>query len=75
MIWNILKAATARAAQSRETRRTSKAVREPMTEASVVICAHTPDRWEELNRAVGSVRNQTPAPREIVVVVDNNEPC
>ncbi|MER8974402.1 MULTISPECIES: glycosyltransferase family 2 protein [unclassified Mesorhizobium] len=44
-----------------------------MTEASVVICAHTLDRWEELKRAVGSVRTQTPAPREIVVVVDNNE--
>ena len=44
-----------------------------MTEASVVICAHTLDRWDELNRAVGSVRTQTCAPREIVVVVDNNE--
>jgi glycosyltransferase involved in cell wall biosynthesis len=44
-----------------------------MTEASVVICAHTLDRWDELNRAVGSVRTQTLAPREIVVVVDNNE--
>jgi glucosyl-dolichyl phosphate glucuronosyltransferase len=44
-----------------------------MTEASVVICAHTLDRWEELNRAVGSVRTQTLAPREIVVVVDNND--
>jgi glucosyl-dolichyl phosphate glucuronosyltransferase len=44
-----------------------------MTEASVVICAHTLDRWDELNRAVGSVRTQTLVPREIVVVVDNNE--
>jgi glycosyltransferase involved in cell wall biosynthesis len=44
-----------------------------MTEASVVICAHTLDRWDELQRAVGSVRTQTRAPREIVVVVDNNE--
>jgi glycosyltransferase involved in cell wall biosynthesis len=44
-----------------------------MTEASVVICAHTLDRWNELNRAVGSVRTQTFAPHEIVVVVDNNE--
>jgi glycosyltransferase involved in cell wall biosynthesis len=44
-----------------------------MTEASVVICAHTLDRWDELQRAVGSVRAQTRAPREIVVVVDNNE--
>jgi glucosyl-dolichyl phosphate glucuronosyltransferase len=44
-----------------------------MTEASVVICAHTLDRWNELNRAVVSVRTQTLAPHEIVVVVDNNE--
>jgi glycosyltransferase involved in cell wall biosynthesis len=44
-----------------------------MTEASVVICAHTLDRWHELNRAVESVRAQTRAAREIVVVVDNNE--
>jgi glycosyltransferase involved in cell wall biosynthesis len=45
-----------------------------MIEASVVICAHTLDRWDELNRAVESVRNQTRAPREILVIVDNNEP-
>jgi glucosyl-dolichyl phosphate glucuronosyltransferase len=44
-----------------------------MTETSVVICAHTLERWDELNRAVGSVRTQTRAPREIVVVMDNNE--
>jgi GT2 family glycosyltransferase len=45
-----------------------------MIEASVVICAHTLDRWDELSRAVESVRNQTLAPRQILVVVDNNEP-
>jgi glycosyltransferase involved in cell wall biosynthesis len=44
-----------------------------MTEASVVICAHTLDRWDELKRAVTSVRTQKHAAREIVVVVDNNE--
>jgi hypothetical protein len=41
-----------------------------MTEASVVICAHTLDRWDELKHAVGSVRTQTRAPPEIVVVVE-----
>jgi glucosyl-dolichyl phosphate glucuronosyltransferase len=45
-----------------------------MTEAAVIICAHTLDRWDELRRAVGSVRTQTCAPHEIVVVVDNNRP-
>ena len=44
-----------------------------MIEASVVICAHTLDRWDELNSAVKSVRSQTRAAREIFVVVDNNE--
>jgi GT2 family glycosyltransferase len=44
-----------------------------MTEASVVICAHTLDRWDDLKRAVESMRIQTHAPRDIVVVVDNNE--
>jgi GT2 family glycosyltransferase len=44
-----------------------------MIEASIVICAHTLDRWDDLNRAVESVRSQTRAPREILVIVDNNE--
>lgn len=44
-----------------------------MTEASVVICAHTLDRWDELNSAVKSVQSQTCAAREILVIVDNNE--
>jgi glucosyl-dolichyl phosphate glucuronosyltransferase len=43
------------------------------TAASVVICAHTLDRWSELTRAVASVRTQTLAPHEILVVIDNNE--
>lgn len=44
-----------------------------MIGVSVVICAHTLDRWDELNRAVSSVRAQTLVPREIVVVIDNND--
>lgn len=44
-----------------------------MTEASVVICAYTLDRWNELRAAVASVRAQTLCPREIFVVVDGNE--
>ncbi|MER8423348.1 glycosyltransferase family A protein [Mesorhizobium sp. M1403] len=41
-----------------------------MTEASVVICAQTLDRW--LNVATASVRRQTRPAREIILV-DNNE--
>ncbi|MGB8277891.1 MAG: glycosyltransferase family 2 protein [Methylovirgula sp.] len=44
-----------------------------MIEASVVICAYTLDRWDELVAAVASVRAQSRLPREILVVVDGNE--
>lgn len=39
---------------------------------SVVICAHTLDRWRDIREAVRSVRNQTCRPHEIVVVIDHN---
>ncbi len=42
-------------------------------EASVVICAYTFDRWDDLNAAVASVRVQIPPAKEIFVVIDNNE--
>jgi glycosyltransferase involved in cell wall biosynthesis len=41
-------------------------------DASVVICAYTEDRWEDLVAAVESVRRQSAQAREIVVVVDHN---
>jgi len=44
-----------------------------MIEASVVICAYTLDRWDDLKAAVASVRQQTRPAREIFVVVDYNE--
>jgi glycosyltransferase involved in cell wall biosynthesis len=39
---------------------------------SVVICAYTEDRWDDLERAVESARNQTVPPRDLVVVVDHS---
>lgn len=40
---------------------------------SVVICAYTEDRWDDLVAAVASVRAQeSPRPSEIIVVVDHN---
>ena len=39
---------------------------------SVVICAYTFDRWDDVLAAVASVANQTEAAAEIVVVVDHN---
>src|SRR5260221_220889 len=41
-------------------------------EVSVVICAYTLARWDDLVAAVGSVRRQIVPPREIIVVVDHN---
>src|SRR3954463_2088009 len=39
---------------------------------SVVICAHTEARWEQLADAVASLRRQSFIPREILVVIDHN---
>ena len=38
---------------------------------SVVICAYTMGRWNELRAAVQSVQAQTSAPGEVIVVVDH----
>lgn len=42
-------------------------------EFSVVVCAYADDRWDDLARALKSVRDQTLAPRETIVVSDHNE--
>ncbi len=39
---------------------------------SVIICAYTEERWDDLMTAVGSVRAQRLLPHEIIVVVDHN---
>src|SRR6266566_7448096 len=39
---------------------------------SVIICAYTEERWNELVAAVESVQQQTLLPREIIVVIDHN---
>ena len=40
---------------------------------SVVICAYTERRWDDLGAAVRSVAEQSPAPVEILVVCDHND--
>ena len=37
---------------------------------SVVVCAFTEDRWEDIRRVLGSLRAQTEAPGEIILVID-----
>jgi GT2 family glycosyltransferase len=41
-------------------------------DVSVVICAYTEARWDDLVAAVESVRRQSASPREIIVVIDHN---
>jgi glucosyl-dolichyl phosphate glucuronosyltransferase len=40
---------------------------------SVVVCAYTLDRWDELVAAVDSCSRQTLKPDEVILVVDNND--
>ena len=49
------------------------ALRPDGSAVSVVICAYTEARWDELRAAVESVQRQTCAASEIVVVVDHND--
>jgi GT2 family glycosyltransferase len=39
---------------------------------SIVICAYTLDRWQDLCEAVNSARAQEPAVEEIILVIDHN---
>jgi GT2 family glycosyltransferase len=41
-------------------------------DVSVVICAYTERRWDELVACVDSIRRQSYQPKEIIVVVDHN---
>jgi GT2 family glycosyltransferase len=45
-----------------------------LPEISAVICTYTDERWELLLRAVASLETQLHPIREVVVVVDHNEP-
>ena len=43
-----------------------------MPDISVVVCAYTEERWDDLATAVASLQSQTLAPKEIIVVIDHN---
>ncbi|MBP1701425.1 MAG: Succinoglycan biosynthesis protein [Chloroflexi bacterium] len=42
-------------------------------QASVILCAYTHARWNDLIAAVDSIRRQNTAAGEIIVVIDNNQ--
>lgn len=44
----------------------------PAVEVSVVICCYTDRRWDQVLAAADSLRAQTVAPLEVLVVVDHN---
>jgi glucosyl-dolichyl phosphate glucuronosyltransferase len=39
---------------------------------SIIVCAHTEERWQDLIEAVESVARQTMPPRQIVIAIDHN---
>src|SRR6266699_295151 len=45
---------------------------QPAADISVIICAYTEERWDDLVAAVESVKQQTLPPGEIIVVIDHN---
>lgn len=45
---------------------------EPKLDPSVVICAYTEGRWDQIGRAVASSLEQVPPPREVILVIDHN---
>jgi len=49
-------------------------VGDELPSVSVVICAYTDQRWDDVLAAVQSVRDQQLPAREIILVVDHNEP-
>jgi len=44
-----------------------------MSDISIIICAYTVKRWDDLVAAVESIQGQTLPPEEIIVVVDHNQ--
>ncbi|MGA9313143.1 MAG: glycosyltransferase [Solirubrobacteraceae bacterium] len=50
----------------------SESTSDSSLEVSVVICAYTEQRWDELLAAVRSVQGQSVAASEIIIVIDNN---
>ncbi len=44
-----------------------------MARTSVIICAYTLDRWDDLVAAIASVRDQTSPPLETILVIDRSE--
>src|SRR5438067_13517516 len=55
-----------------ELREKSENMAQPKVGISVIICAYTEERWDDLVAAVESVKQQTLPADEIIVVIDHN---
>lgn len=44
----------------------------PSSRVSVIVCAHTDKRWNYLVDTIDSLRKQTHAPHQIILVIDHN---
>jgi glucosyl-dolichyl phosphate glucuronosyltransferase len=42
-------------------------------EATIIICAYTAERWDDLRAAIEPLRVQTRRPKETILVIDHNE--
>jgi GT2 family glycosyltransferase len=45
---------------------------DPALQASVILCAYTQERWNDLVAAVDSIRRQNTPAGEIIIVIDHN---
>jgi glucosyl-dolichyl phosphate glucuronosyltransferase len=43
-----------------------------LNDFSVIVCAYTEERWDDMLRSVESIRRQTRSPLETILVVDHN---
>ena len=43
------------------------------SDISVIICAYTLDRWDDIQDTITAVMGQTQAPRETILAIDNND--
>lgn len=53
-------------------RKVASTMIDAILDVSVIICAYTEERWNDLVAAVESVQRQSTSPREIIVVIDHN---
>ncbi len=44
-----------------------------VADASVVLCAYTDERWDDIVAAIDSIHRQTVRPRDVALVVDHNQ--